>query len=141
VADDSVWPDFASLTWMASRIPMQDALVAKIEKGGVAPEFPRPSARSRWYPQEDGALLGMVPYHGEQFDPHKFHVERDGWSHEDCDVCTTRIPPMTLCYVTVRDPYYSLCAKCYKSEVVRHLPIHRVAVWRVRRALGKHGAA
>jgi hypothetical protein len=66
----------------------------------------------------DIAVCGLlILYEGGAFDAATFRIEPEAWDHEDCDVCGGRIPPMTLCHVTERGRYISLCEGCYQSHV------------------------
>jgi hypothetical protein len=58
--------ELAVLAWMPSRIPVVDALAALVPKG--AEERIASSYEQRWYPQDDGSLRLLLPYHGGPFD-------------------------------------------------------------------------
>jgi hypothetical protein len=61
--------ELAVLAWMPSRIPVVDALAALVPKGAeVAEERIASSYEQRWYPQDDGSLRLLLPYHGGPFD-------------------------------------------------------------------------
>jgi RNA polymerase-binding transcription factor DksA len=51
-----------------------------------------------------------------QHDPDRFELAPRAWDHEHCDVCGDAIPAMTLCWVTVRDPYALLCVDCHAEQ-------------------------
>jgi len=106
--------------WMPSRIPKRNALVAFIPESSTgcppAIEAASQKAPSRWYPQP-GGLRVLILYEGGSYDAKTFQVETGAWDHEDCDVCDKQIPPMTLCYVTKRGRYISLCEPCYRKHV------------------------
>lgn len=131
-----------SPAWMPSRIPTRDALVAIVPKGV---EFPREripsSPEQRWYPQKDGSIRLLVQHDGGAFDTSLFHIAPRAWDHTTCDVCNTRIPAMTVCFVTRYDPYIALCATCFENHVVAHLGTLRIMLWRVKRMIGIHAAA
>jgi hypothetical protein len=95
----------------------------------------------RWYPEVGGGQTLRVPYDGGPFDDTLFAVERQTWDHTTCNACVTVIPAMTLCYVTVQNPYVGLCVSCYETLVVAKINLLRGARWYMRRAVGIHGAA
>lgn len=107
--------ELAAFDWMQSRIPALDGLVAFVPDGPPDPAVAsfaegRPS---RWYPVEGGHRV-VVPYDdGSPYDASRWRVEKGAWDHEHCDLCRDRIPPMTLCWVTQRDPYVLLCESCH----------------------------
>ncbi len=128
------------LEWMPSRIPLRDALATVVPSGSG--EFPReklPPGESRWYPQDDGSLRLLVPYHSQPFDTTLFHVEAGAWDHTTCDVCVARIRPMTLCYVTKFDSYIELCVRCYAEHVVKRHGLLNFVLWQVKRLTGIDG--
>lgn len=128
--------------WMPSRIPVRDALAASIPKGiELAKELIPPSYEQRWYPQKDGSLRLLVPYDGATFDSNIFRIEPGAWDHTTCDLCNSRIPAMTLCYVTKYDPYIGLCSNCYKEHVVKKVGALRSLLWQLKTWLGLHSAA
>ena len=102
--------------WMASRIPVLDALIAFTPKGMEAIEPPRPVYETRWYPEPGGVTM-KAPYDGGPFDQGIFRIEVGGWDHTTCDLCNARIPAMTLCYVTREDPYHAICESCFQQHV------------------------
>jgi hypothetical protein len=129
-----------SLGWMPSRIPIRDALVTVVSNDSA--EFPKElipaSYEQRWYPQDDGSLRLLVPNMGQPFDPTLFHIETAAWDHTTCDFCVTRVPPMTLCYVTVpsADVYFELCSRCYGIHVVKPSGLIRLILWRAKCLMG-----
>jgi hypothetical protein len=129
-----------SLTWMPSRIPVQDALVAFVPEGHEAPRAPFSSYEQRWYPQP-GGLQMVLPYRGEPFDASLFHVERGFWDHITCDLCTTHIPAMTLCYVTRAGAFKALCTACYTTNIVAKLGTVRALLWHIKRLVGVSAGA
>ncbi len=131
-----------TLTWMPSRIPVLDALVASIPKGAEFSKDRIPSSyEQRWYPQEDGSVRLMVPYRGGEFDNELFHIERSAWNHTTCDLCVAHIAAMTLCFVTERNKYIALCSSCYWKHVVKRQSFLAQIVWRAKRLVGIHAAA
>jgi hypothetical protein len=112
----------ATFSWMESRIPALDALVTFAPDGGAAPDpaieamVKRGGGRSRWYPVGGGHRV-LIPKDTGQYDPNRFELAPQAWDHEHCHVCREVIPAMTLCWVTVRDPYVLLCAGCYANHV------------------------
>ena len=139
--DDEELRRLPLLEWMPSRIPLRDALVTLVPPGGE--QFPKEkipgSSESRWFPQDDGSLRLLVPNTGQPFDATLFHIEADAWDHTTCDRCVTRIPPMTLCYVTKFDPYVELCVECYAKHVVRRRGLLYAALWQTKRLIGIDG--
>jgi hypothetical protein len=83
----------------------------------------------------------QLPYGGEPFDASIFHVEKGFWDHITCDLCTARIPAMTLCYVTRDGAYKALCVTCYAGNVVAKLGPLRAVLWHMKRLAGVHAAA
>ena len=109
-----------TLAWMPSRIPKRKALVTFVPEGAECPEPVRAAADerpSRWYPDSGGCRV-LILYEGGPYDSAAFSVEPEAWDHESCDVCDTRIPPMTLCHVTERGYYIALCESCYQRHVL-----------------------
>lgn len=110
--------EYRGLDFMESRIPIQDALVAFVP--AEVPLDPRieavtsEHAECLWFPRPGGVEV-MVPYAGGPFDEDVFTVRVGGWDHETCTRCLTRIPPMTLCWVTPSGRYVLLCAICYET--------------------------
>ena len=109
------------LEWMPSRIPLRDALVAFVSDDGgsgcpPAVELACKGQTTRWYPQPRG-LRVLILYEGGSYDSSTFHIEREAWDHESCDVCDERIPAMTLCHVTKRGRYIALCETCYRKHI------------------------
>ena len=130
------------LSWMPSRIPMRDALVAFVPAGVKLAEGVIPSCyEQRWYPQQDNTLRLLVLYSGGDFDSSLFHIEPKAWDHTTCDLCVTRIPAMTVCYVTKFDPYVGLCSGCYRKYIVHKVNVGRLVLWYVKRMLGVYAAA
>ena len=84
-----------------------------------------PSYEQRWYPEDGGGVRLVVPYDGGPFDSGIFHIEAGAWDHTTCDWCNTRIPAMTLCYVTKLDPYIALCENCYRTHIVNKVGLAR----------------
>ena len=109
--------ELATYTWMESRIPRLDALVAFIPDGAKPPsaisEAERRAGRSRWYPVKGGNRV-LIPHESGGYDASHFTIEPLAWDHEHCDSCGERIPAMALCYVTeAEQPYILLCAACF----------------------------
>lgn len=130
------------LPWMPSRIPVRDALAASVPPGAEFPKDCIPSSHEqRWYPQADGSLRLRVPYDGGDYDSTLFHIERRAWDHTTCDVCTSCIAPMTVCYVTQAGPYTALCCSCYRKWVVNRRGIFARVLWHTKRLLGRDAAA
>ena len=131
-----------TLSWMPSRIPVRDALVASVKNGIELPEgVVPPSYEQRWYPQQNGTVRLLVPYDGGPFDSAIFHVEPKGWDHTTCDLCNVRISAMTVCYVTKSGSYHALCSDCYAKHIVSQRSILRQTLWHAKRLVGIHGAA
>jgi hypothetical protein len=134
--------DFPARHWMPSRIPNRDALAARFAAGAAVPTERLPKTHEqRWYSEVGGGQILRVPYDGGPFDDTLFVVEKQAWDHTTCDGCTKVIPAMTLCYVTVQNPYVGLCISCYKTHVVSKISLLRRARWYMRRVVGAHGAA
>jgi hypothetical protein len=134
--------DFPTRHWMPSRIPIRDALAARFAAGAPVPTERLPKTHEqRWYPEAGGGQTLRVPYDGGPFDDSLFVVEKRTWDHTTCDNCAAVIPAMTLCYVTVRNPYVGLCVSCYKTLVVSKVNLLRRARWHMRGVIGVHGAA
>ena len=128
-------------TWMASRIPVRDALAAFIPTGKQLTEEVIPASyEQRWYPERDGIRL-LIPYDGAAFDGNIFHLESGAWDHTTCVHCNKRIPAMALCYLTKYGPYIGLCSNCYKEHVGAKVGIFRFVLWRLRTWLGLFAAA
>ena len=114
--------DLARFTWMPSRIPPQDALVAFVPDGPRDPvvDALATTRSSRWYPLAGGTRV-VVRYSPEiEYDATRFHIERGAWDHEHCDVCGAHIPSMSLCWVTESGTYVLLCESCHSI-----LPLER----------------
>jgi hypothetical protein len=134
--------ELAVLAWMPSRIPVVDALAALVPKGAeVAEERIASSYEQRWYPQDDGSLRLLLPYHGGPFDSAFFHIAPGAWDHTTCDFCVAHIPAMTLCYVTRSGRYVGLCADCYSKHIVRRVGFFRMLLWKIKKMLRVHAAA
>lgn len=133
--------DLPTLQWMPSRIPVRDALAAKFGAGVHVPADRLPQGELRWYPEPNGGLTLRVPYDGGPYDGSLFVIERGAWDHTTCDSCTTHIPAMTLCYVTVSGPYIGLCVSCYRTLVVAKIALSRRALWHLQRLFGSESAA
>ena len=128
-------------TWMPSRIPVRDALVAIFAANEKPDQTKLPNtSETRWYPQDDGTVRFLAPYDDGPYDKQMFHVEPKGWDHTSCDFCNSGIEAMTLCYVTVRNPYFQLCLKCYSTEVANKLSFVRNLVWRLRQHIDEAAA-
>lgn len=102
-------------TWVQSRIPALDALSTFVPQGqerepAITEWVER--APSRWSPMAGGHRV-LFLYEGGAFDLQRFTVERGAWDHEHCRICRTRIPPMTLCWVTESGPHIILCESCH----------------------------
>ena len=108
-------------SWMPSRIPLQDALVAFVPQGAIAPNPPRPVHETRWFPEPNGARL-LIPYDGGPFDGQIFHLERGAWDHVTCALCNSRIPAITLCHVTTTGEFNALCEDCFSKHFERSAP-------------------
>jgi hypothetical protein len=131
-----------ALTWMPSRIPVRDALVASVPKGvEFSKDLIPQSYEQRWYPQQDGSVRLSIPYDGGAFDSALFEIESHGWDHTTCNLCNARIPGMTLCYVTNVDPYIALCLDCYAKHIVNRRGILKRILWHAKRLAGLHAAA
>jgi len=123
---DEELAELRRVEWMQSRIPVLDAL--RTFHPGVKPDGTdfdpvltnelRRWHEARWYPIEGGFRV-LVPHDGRSFDAARFSVEVGAWDHSTCDNCNARIPAMTLCWVTRRDPYVGLCEACYTREISR----------------------
>jgi hypothetical protein len=114
---------FRKLPFMQSRIPASDALSMFVPKGQENdPEvqtFSHSKGFSRWFPI-DGGKGGhnvLIPHEGEKFDSTKVKIEKGGWDHEHCKICSADIEPMTLCWVTKSGPYVILCDDCHKRMI------------------------
>jgi alpha-D-ribose 1-methylphosphonate 5-phosphate C-P lyase len=107
--------ELAGLTWMKSRIPALDALVAFMPDGPrdqVIDDFSG-GRSSRWYPEPGGHRVVILYETVEDYDATRFHVEKGAWDHEHCDLCGEHIPAMTLCWVTESGSYMILCEACH----------------------------
>lgn len=114
-----------SYSWMESRIPARDALVAFVPEGQecdpVVEATTRNAVESRWYPVPGGHRV-LILRGDDSFDTARFTVEPGAWDHETCGVCIDHIKPMTLCWVTVSGYYVLLCVACYQLHVESKLP-------------------
>jgi len=128
---------------MPSRIPVLDALAFDVPAGADVPEHLRDMTKgqSRWYPQPDGSHRVLILQQGRPYDPAHLTLMPGAWDHDTCDICTVRIPAMTLCYVTSRGHYIGLCMRCYAEHVVRRLPWSRKIAWYVGKVFGNERAA
>ncbi|HEY3854856.1 MAG TPA: hypothetical protein VGO67_10725 [Verrucomicrobiae bacterium] len=105
--------------WMPSRIPTRNALITFVPDGPTCPPAVEAAMRghpSRWYPEPGGHRV-LILYEGGSFDAETFQMVAGAWDHEDCDLCSAHIPPMTLCHVTRRGLYVALCENCYGKFV------------------------
>jgi hypothetical protein len=114
VAEDT-FHDLRGLEFMESRVPVLDALSAFVPANTsplaeVQAELER-VGQSRWYPVEGGHRV-LVPNEGAPFSEDHFTIEPGAWDHDHCDHCRTRIPAMTLCWVTRSGRYLVLCITC-----------------------------
>jgi hypothetical protein len=104
-----------NLSFMESRIPALDALIAFIPEGSKPSESVQRTIDkvgfSRWYSVAGGQRV-LVPYEGGHFDSAVFTLEKGAWDHETCKVCRDHIPAMSLCWVTKEGPYIILCVQC-----------------------------
>jgi hypothetical protein len=119
VSEDA-FAEYRLLDFMESRIPVLDGLTAFVPEGStippeLAPELARHS-QSRWYPEPGGGHKVMVPREWESYDTEHFAIEPGAWDHDHCDRCRTRIPAMTLCWVTRTGAYVTFCVEC-KNEM------------------------
>jgi hypothetical protein len=118
--------ELRKVDWMQSRVPVLDALCTFHRGVGSDGTDLDPALtkelngwhEQRWYSVEGGSRV-LVPNDGRPYDPQKFTVGVGEWDHNTCDYCTARIPAMTLCWVTRRDPYVILCIACYAREIRR----------------------
>ena len=56
-----------------------------------------------------------VSYDGGGYNPERFTRVPGGWDHEHCNRCGDLVEPMTLCWVTKRDPFVLLDEKCHRE--------------------------
>ena len=107
--------EFRGLSFVPSRIPVTDALVAFIPHGQpIRPAVQEALDRagsSRWYPAAGGHEL-HIPYEGGPYDRAHFKVRPKAWDHETCSSCAKRLPPTTSCWVTEDGPFTLLCGAC-----------------------------
>jgi hypothetical protein len=107
---------FRGREYRASRFPSLDAICTFVPTGNEdEPAIREALARkgqSRWYPKSGGHKL-LILNEGEPVDSARFTLEKGAWDHEHCNGCRARIPSMTLCWVSVADPYTILCEHCY----------------------------
>jgi len=139
---ESDFQKLPGLSWLPSRIPVRDALATFIPKDGELKKKLTPSSyEQRWRPEDGGGVRLLVPYDGGSFDSGIFHIEAGAWDRTTCDWCNTRIPAMTLCYVTKHDPYIALCENCYRKHVVNKVGLARAVLWRIKKWRGLAAAA
>ena len=104
-------------TYHQSRIPALDALATFVPTGEesdpVLREVIARTGFSRWSPVTGGHRVLILHERGS-YDPNRFTLEKGAWDHEHCWSCRTRIPPMTLCWVTKSGPYILLCEECHR---------------------------
>lgn len=101
-----------------SRFPALDAISTFVPAGQendpVIKTALERKGYSRWFPTEGGHRL-LILHEGEPFDASRLTLEKGAWDHEHCTACRTRIPPMTLCWVSVSGPYTILCEECHRQ--------------------------
>ena len=60
---------------------------------------------------EEGAHL-WAPFRGQPFDPAVYELVPDGWDHEHCDVCNTRINDGDEYWANTGPEHVDLCIAC-----------------------------
>jgi len=109
---------FRSQEYQPSRIPALDAISTFVPAGQEKePLIKAALARkgySRWFPTAGGHRL-LILHEGEPFDTARFKLEKGAWDHEHCSSCRSRIPSMTLCWVSVSGPHTILCEECHRQ--------------------------
>ena len=90
--------------WMASRIPLRDALSTFVpdarEPEPAIAEMSSRCGQAVWHPVLGGHRV-LFLYDGGSFDRSRFTLEPKVWDYDDCAVCGEHIPSMTLCHVTM----------------------------------------
>ena len=110
--------DLRGLSFMPSRIPVLDTLVAFVPSGSqplaaVAQALER-AGQSRWYPESGGHRVTM-PYEGWGYDTNVLERQPGGWDHEHCCRCQCQVPANTLCWVTESGAFLVLCCSCHDA--------------------------
>jgi len=109
---------FRRYEYQPSRIPALDAISTFVPTGQEKePVIKAALARkgySRWFPVAGGHRL-LILHEGEPFDTARLTLEKRAWDHEHCNSCRTRIPSMTLCWVSVSGPDTILCEECHSQ--------------------------
>ncbi|HXS68173.1 MAG TPA: hypothetical protein VN761_04985 [Candidatus Polarisedimenticolia bacterium] len=118
---DQELSELVKYQWMPSCIPLRDALVTFVPNGlkpePIIEEMSARLGQSVWFEAEEGHKV-LMPYDGKPFDTDRFSIEPKAWDYENCNVCSTHIPAMTLCHVTKPgEPYFLLCSTCYERYV------------------------
>jgi hypothetical protein len=93
-----------------------DALVALVPEGQDKPskvkEMVDEMGESREYPVP-GGWRGKCPYVDQVFDAEVFTVEKEGWNHAHCDICSGTINADDVCWVTDREDCEIICGSCF----------------------------
>ena len=96
--------------------PRRDALVAFVPEGQESePRFKeafKQFGAERWYPEEGGHTV-KCPCLTKTFDMSLFTIEKGGWDHEHCDMCSNTINAGQPCWVTETSHGYIICEDCY----------------------------
>ncbi len=119
--------ELATFEWMPSRIPAFDALVTVIPdepRDGSVDSFAM-SHRSRFFPTQGGTRVLVSFEVPTEYDGKRWHIEKDAWDHEHCELCRQHVPSMTLCWVTKSDPYVLLCGACHSKVAASATPRYR----------------
>lgn len=110
--------ELRALKFMPSRIPALDALEVFVPNDASddpeLAEVRSRSGQSRWYPVEGGHRV-LILFEGGEYNPSRFKLLNRAWDHEHCSRCGASIPSMTLCWVTVEEPYVLLDESCFRE--------------------------
>ena len=64
-------------------------------------------------PPGDEEAAFWQPYRGGPFDPALYELVEDGWDHEHCDVCRTRVTEGDAYWANDGSEHVDLCEACY----------------------------
>jgi len=61
---------------------------------------------------EEGGTC-YAPFRGQPYDPNACELIEEGWDHEHCDVCNTRIEDSDSYWTNDGPEHVDLCINCY----------------------------
>ncbi len=96
--------------------PAMDALVAFVPQGRETPREIKATVddvgKGRWYVVPGGWRV-KCPYVGQEFDEEVFTIEKGGWNHGHCDICSATIDAGDSCWVSDRPDRDVICDNCF----------------------------